>query len=67
MTFWEKFVAAPRRWAQVIQNHAAPGNIETSVTYEILMAQAEAAERILRERADQSNEKINEVYFGVPK
>ena len=67
MTFWEQFVESKRTSARSIQEHASPGNLETQVTYEVLMAEADAAEKVLRRLAGQCDERMIEIYFGIPK
>ena len=48
MTFYKQFVEEPRNSAQAIQGFANGGNFEVPITYEILMAQARAAENVLK-------------------
>lgn len=52
--------------AKTIQNFASPGNIETAVTYEVLMAQALAAKEVLLRHAKRVHETTNETIIGVP-
>lgn len=66
MAFWEQFVEEPRKSAEVIQNHASPGNIETEITYEILVAQAKVAEKILRYHDKKLTPNLSEFYIGLP-
>lgn len=48
-------------------NHASPGNLETVVTCELLMAQADASEKVLRKAAEHVDEATNASLLGVPK
>lgn len=52
MTFWEQFVKEPRDSAKSIQNFGYHGNFEVPITYEILMAQARAAEEVLKRHTE---------------
>ena len=52
MTFWEQFVKPLKNSAEVIQKFAYPGNVETQVSYEVMMAQASAAEKVLKDLLD---------------
>jgi len=56
MTFWEQFVKEPRNSAEAIQKFAYHGNFEVPITYEILMAQARAAEEVLRRHNELNKE-----------
>jgi hypothetical protein len=66
MTLWEQFVKSPREQARFIQEHGSHGNIETQISYEVLMAQASAAEQVLRQRNDRLPETLRPTVIGLP-
>lgn len=65
-TLWERFVDEPMLLAKATQEHASPGNLETRVTYEVLVAGALAAKETLLRHARRVDSQTNKVFIGAP-
>ena len=64
-TPWQEYVVAPRENAKAILLYASSGNWESAFYYELSMAQATAAEKVIRDHAER-NPNLKES-LGIPR